>query len=236
MQLLVSVRNAAEAAAALEGGADIVDAKEPLHGALGRVTDAVLATIGARVRGRAPVSVALGDFGSDDVAHGAAAAARAGAAFVKVGFAGCGRGLVADEVRAATESIGPAALVLVAYADYDRACAPSPDRLLSLALETKAAGILLDTFDKHGAGLTTLMTQRALSNFVSTAKRAGQFVAVAGKLTADDVVRMWDTGADIVGIRGAACEDGRDGTVTVGRVRTIRRYLDSKAGVAFPAI
>ena len=37
MKLLVSVRNATEAAAARAGGADIIDAKEPAAGALGAV-------------------------------------------------------------------------------------------------------------------------------------------------------------------------------------------------------
>ena len=35
-QLLVSVRNATEAAAAVLGGADILDVKEPANGPLGR--------------------------------------------------------------------------------------------------------------------------------------------------------------------------------------------------------
>ena len=35
MHLLVSVRSAEEAAAALEGGADVIDAKDPDNGALG---------------------------------------------------------------------------------------------------------------------------------------------------------------------------------------------------------
>ena len=37
MRLLVSVRSAAEVAAALAGGADIIDAKEPSRGGLGAV-------------------------------------------------------------------------------------------------------------------------------------------------------------------------------------------------------
>ena len=75
MRLLVSVRNAAEAAAALAGGADIVDAKEPLNGALGPVGHGMLASITATIGGSAPVSAALGEFARDDIAGGAKAAA-----------------------------------------------------------------------------------------------------------------------------------------------------------------
>jgi len=43
--LLASVRSAAEAALAVTAGADIVDAKEPSAGALGRVDPAILRAI-----------------------------------------------------------------------------------------------------------------------------------------------------------------------------------------------
>ena len=45
MQLLVSVRSAAEVEAPLGGGADIIDAKEPDRGSLGPVPPATLAEI-----------------------------------------------------------------------------------------------------------------------------------------------------------------------------------------------
>ena len=51
MQLLVSVTDAIEAAAALDGGADIIDAKDPASGALGAVTVDVFRDIHARWRG-----------------------------------------------------------------------------------------------------------------------------------------------------------------------------------------
>ena len=50
MQLLVSVRDAAEAAEAIAAGADIVDAKEPGAGALGAVSLDTFETI-ARTAG-----------------------------------------------------------------------------------------------------------------------------------------------------------------------------------------
>ena len=57
MRLLVSVRSAEEVSAALAGGADIIDAKEPARGSLGRVTPAVLSAIAARTPASVPLSV-----------------------------------------------------------------------------------------------------------------------------------------------------------------------------------
>lgn len=227
MRLLVSVRNATEAAAALAGGADIVDAKEPLNGALGAVTPPVLHAIATTVAGAAPVSVALGDAGTDDIAVGLRAAATVGAAFVKVGFAGTqDHDRVARDVAAIARLVAPAALILVAYADHEQAGAPAPDTLIVLAQRFKASGILLDTYDKRGAALTTVMSERALRGFVRRAQSAGLRVALAGRLTAEDIDLVLDTGANIVGIRGAACEGGRAGVVSAARVFALRGQLD----------
>src|SRR6478735_1969877 len=59
--LLVSVRSAAEALAALAGGADVIDVKEPNRGSLGAADDETISDIVRAVAGRAPVSAALGE-------------------------------------------------------------------------------------------------------------------------------------------------------------------------------
>ena len=53
-ELLVSVRSADEAKAALAGSADIIDIKEPDHGSLGRASHAALDAILNCIAGRRP--------------------------------------------------------------------------------------------------------------------------------------------------------------------------------------
>ncbi len=122
--------------------------------------------------------------------------------------------------------------MVVAYADYPTANAPSPDAVIVLGLQAKAKGILLDTYDKGGAGLTRLMDGRSLRAFVARARSAGLMVTLAGRLTADDIELAHEAGADIVGFRGAACEGGRDGVVTTARVRALRAQVDNAVAVA----
>ena len=232
MRLLVSVRNAVEAEAALAGGADIVDAKEPLNGALGQVEPATLRSIAAAVARTAPLSMALGDIAKDDIAGGLRAAAGAGVAFVKIGFAG---GNLADGRgrrlrRPFSDPPGhPSglALIVVAYADYGTADAPPPDEVIEIGRRMNARGVLLDTYDKAGPGLTSLMTAPALRAFVARAQSHGQIAALAGKLTADDIELVCDVGADIAGFRGAACDGGRSGVISSAHVRALRARLDS---------
>src|SRR5205807_1071510 len=67
-RLLVSVRSPDEALAAIKGGADIIDVKEPAHGPLGRADAAVWRAVREAVPPSIPVSVALGEW--DEWRHG----------------------------------------------------------------------------------------------------------------------------------------------------------------------
>lgn len=233
MRLLVSVTSAVEALAALSGGADLIDAKDPASGPLGAVSVDVLREIVAAVAGDRPVTAALGDASQEDaIARAAGEFAAAGAAFVKVGFAGIAgsdrvAALIAAAVRGVTGGFdGNADVVAVAYADADRARSIAPRRLAEMAAFAGARGVLLDTCDKGGGGLRELIAPRALSAWVAAAHDAGLIVALAGRLAASDLPFVRDAGADIAGVRGAACEGGRTGRVTAGRVRRLRSACD----------
>jgi uncharacterized protein (UPF0264 family) len=229
MQLLVSVSDVEEAEAAVIGGAAIIDAKDPAAGALAPVTLDVFRSIHAVVGGIRPVSAALGD-AADPGAIGTTARgfAEAGAAFVKLGFAGIEsaarvRSLIAAAVRGTSthddgRRIG---VVGVAYAD----CATesiTPFALIDAASSEGATGVLIDTANKGGPGLAALMTTNALTSWVRCANEAGLTAAVAGRLTVDDLKWARDCGADIVGVRGAACETGRTSRVVAEKVRLLR--------------
>ena len=63
-RLLVSVVALDEVAAALAGGADVVDVKNPTEGSLGAPSLALLKAVRVRVRAPLWLSVALGDAAS----------------------------------------------------------------------------------------------------------------------------------------------------------------------------
>jgi uncharacterized protein (UPF0264 family) len=229
MDLLVSVRDAGEAMAAIAGDADIIDAKDPLNGALGPVPLEALRRIRDVVGGRRPVTAALGDaLDEDTIEDHARAYAEAGANLVKVGFAGtrdasrASRLLEAAVRGARAARSGRCGVVAVGYADAGRAASLPPSVLLDVAKAAGVAGVLLDTADKHGPGLLELLSIEALREWVDRARRAGLRVALAGRLGLRDLPMLQDVGADIVGVRGAACDDGRTGRVTTDRVRALR--------------
>jgi uncharacterized protein (UPF0264 family) len=263
MQLLVSVGSAAEASAALAGGADVIDAKDPLAGPLGPVPIHVLRDIQAAVAGAQPVSAALGD-ATDEVVieRDARAFVAAGAQFVKVGFGGISSAarvatLTAAAVQGAraarrvtapvddlddsrlrpdnhrrpvdhspvarlTQDTNVAGVVAVVYADMASPADPALLAFVPIAARAGAVGVLLDTANKRAPGLRALVPPPMLAAWIAKAHDAGLVVALAGKLTADDLVFVRDAGADIAGVRGAACDGGRTGRVTADRVRLLR--------------
>jgi len=104
----------------------------------------------------------------------------------------------------------------------DRVASLNPFVMIDAAALAGATGILLDTVDKQGPGLRGLMSSERLHSWVSAARDARLLIALAGKLTADDFGFVNDAGADIIGVRGAACDGGRMGQIVAARVRAIR--------------
>jgi (5-formylfuran-3-yl)methyl phosphate synthase len=235
MRLLVSVRSAAEVGPALEGGADIIDAKEPARGSLGPVSPATLAEILARIPPECPFSIALGDLANPGEVIRAIASlelpARPGPTYLKLGFAGLRSPEIATSTLAAAVAAlaerGSAALVVaVAYADADRAETLPPELIPGCARHAGAGGVLLDTHTKDGIGLLGWLTPQERAAWVTGARRADLLTALAGALRLEDVDAVAAAGADVVGVRGAACEGGRQGNVTANRVRLLRQRLD----------
>jgi uncharacterized protein (UPF0264 family) len=244
MRLLVSVRNAEEARAAVAGGAEIIDAKEPSLGALGAVDIGVLREIVEAVKGRRPVSAALGDSGDAEWLAGAArAAAEAGAMFVKVGFAdvrdpAAVRARLARVMKGALLPFSPCAVVAVAYADWDEVGGAAPQTVLAAAAAEGAMGVLVDTVRKDGAGLFRCLGRAALGSLVRDARARSLMVALAGRISIEDLSFAYQAGAEIVGVRGAACEHGREGRVRESRVRELvsaRDLLRVHRGDAYAA-
>jgi uncharacterized protein (UPF0264 family) len=215
--LLVSVRSVPEALAALAGGADLIDVKEPDRGPLGaadrQVAEDVIAAVGAHV----PVSVALGEW----VAYSGGPPPR-GAAFAKWGLCGA-TASAARHIRTA----GGAAAVLVAYADHGRAASPPVEQLARAACELRFPAFLIDTAVKDGSTLRDWVPPDALARVRFRLAAFGVRLALAGSLDEDTVGALLPLAPDWFAVRGAACNGGRSGSVSADRVRQLRRVIEA---------
>jgi (5-formylfuran-3-yl)methyl phosphate synthase len=233
-RLLVSVVSVAEVEAALEGGADVVDVKDTAEGALGAPRPALLRAVRTLVTPPCELSAALGDAPHlpGTMALAAAGAASSGADYVKIGLLGSSRPEQALEMllavgQAARDANSGTRLVAVAYADADRVNGLPPSELPRVARRAGVHGVMLDTAVKDGCSSFAVLGGQAVADFVAEARSLGLMTALAGSLGREELSRASALGVDLVGVRGSACKDGRDGTVSAARVRGLRAALDA---------
>jgi uncharacterized protein (UPF0264 family) len=210
-QLLVSVTSAEEARQALDGGADLIDVKDPTRGPLGMAHHEAVAAVCAAVAGRVPVSAALGEW-CPEVLTAAAWHLELPLQYVKWGLAGYKGGPAWGEDLLDTRRQVPAGMevVAVAYADWEKANSPPPAEVARFAKRFRFRALLLDTFVKDGkTTLLDVMPAAAVAELVAGVKRGGVPVAVGGSLRLEQVKQVVETGADWVAVRGAVCVGGR---------------------------
>lgn len=223
MNLLVSVRSVEEALAALEGGGDLIDIKEPERGALGKADDAVIAAIVDAVAGRRPVSAAMGEL--RDAENWQAPAVKLD--YVKFGLAGCQeypwrKRLL--ELRASTDGV----VVPTAYADWERAVAPPVGNVAEFVLENQFPVLLIDTCEKDGRNLFSWLSRDGIRQSIGLLRDKKIQVALAGSITERDFEAISDARPAWVAVRGAVCDgENRQSKVSLERVRNLKALLDT---------
>lgn len=232
-KLLVSVRNAREVTAALAGGCEIVDVKEPNRGSLGMADLAEVARVFAAVDERMPVSAALGEV-VDWMELDNIPTLPFGLNYVKLGMSNLGSGSTGIrrwlEVRRTFSERVEATLnwVAVCYADWEAAGAPQPQRVIEAAAESDCRVVLFDTFQKSRGGLLDWLAVDELTQRIATIQNHGLKAAIAGSLSLMSLPELLPLGADIIGVRGAACQNGsRNAGICADAVRTIRLAIDA---------
>ena len=227
-QLLVSVRNVDEAIAAAEGGADIIDVKEPFRGSLGCAAPDVIVAIAdavSRIKGvKPPLSLALGElkeWQSDDLTSLRYAIQAAAPQFLKLGLAdACAAqgkiSWVADWHQVRSTIRGAHEWVAVAYADDELARSPDVDWVLQAAIEGGCRILLIDTHTKNGTSLLSRMSLDVLHAIRAKTQEHGLKLALAGSVTVSDLPLLLQIQPDIIAVRGAVCMN-HDRTATVSK-------------------
>src|SRR6476646_4792513 len=182
-RLLVSVRSVYEVEAALTGGADLIDVKEPSKGPLAPAEAEVVAAVIDRVAGRVPVSAALGEWSPNAITE-AHWHLELKLDYVKWGLAGYSPspGWGEDLLDTRRELPVGMEMVAVAYADWERAKSIPPGELVRFAKRFRFKAFLLDTWGKDGKTLLDFMKADEVTELVQSLKRVYITVAVGGSL------------------------------------------------------
>jgi uncharacterized protein (UPF0264 family) len=224
--LLVSVRSPAEARAALLGGAALIDVKEPANGPLGRASDEMVRTVLTVVAGERPVSAARGELLEET-----GEPPPSGLTYVKWGLAGCAVDRSWHQRLVERESANPATVV-AAYADWQCARAPCLDDVVAFACRRPGSVLLIDTHCKVPAPRTgrqpTLLDwlpRAAIVDLCARCRAANVRLALAGSLSPTEIRELTPACPDWFAVRGAACEGGRQGTVSASRVGELANLI-----------
>ena len=109
------------------------------------------------------------------------------------------------------------------YAGRGSCARLAPFALVARGRAGRKPRLLLDTADKTGPALRSLRLDPTPCGFVSSVHETGLFVALGGRLSPGDLPFVRDAGADIAGVRGAACDGGRTGPISAEKVRLLQQ-------------
>lgn len=216
MKLLVSVVDSSDASEALEGGAHILDVKNPEEGSLGANFPWVIRQVREKAPPQIEVSATLGDLpniaGTASLA--ALGAAYSGVDYVKVGLLGT---KTADEALHVLKSVCRAVrsysssvkVIAAGYADFEGVGCINPLKLPAVAYEAHANGVLVDVKNKlsEKQNLLSFLTADQLQGLVDDCHKFGLLAALAGSLGKSQVGTVMKLGADIMGVRRSVCRN-----------------------------
>lgn len=212
-RLLVSVRSVEEAQAAVAGGTDIIDVKDPASGSLGMATIDTISAIAQWILCRddsVPMSVALGEM--REWREGSTVPSLpTEVSFAKMGLSNCAsrsnwcRDWQQIRSRFDAQRSTPLNWVAVAYADAHEAQSPDIMEILDAAAKTACTGLLIDTWTKDGRSVLEELDTKTLEKIAHACRDAKLFFALAGRLYQSQLVQLKHVDADIVAIRSAAC-------------------------------
>lgn len=200
--MLASVKNIEEALMVLAAKVDIIDLKQPEHGALGALDTDVVREIVDVIQNRCLVSATIGDLPmqSGVLSFAAQVMATTGVDYIKIGFFPEGDWLsIVDKLAALTPENK---LIAVLFADA------KPDLEIIKALKIAGfTGVMLDTLNKRSGSLTKVMAIENITQFVSLAQQEGLLCGLAGSLRVRDVAGLRDLEPDYLGFRGGLCAE-----------------------------
>ena len=204
--------NEKEALETIAGRADIIDVKNPQEGALGANYPWVIKRIKEITPKNLEVSCTIGEVGNfpGSVSLAAFGAASLGVDYIKVGLYGIKTPkeaifLLQNVSRAAKEYHPKIKIAAAGYADAEKIGAINPLLIPEIAHKAQVDVAMIDTSVKDGKNLFDYLTHKQLKKFVDSAHGFGLEAALAGSLRKQDLPIVYALGADIAGLRGAAC-------------------------------
>lgn len=234
-KLLVSVRGPKEAIEAVKGGAHIADVEYPAS-ALGTPYPLNIQTVRNRLNraGYKKILVST-NIGENSIIRASSCQAAIGVATAGADVIKCGLAELPFDaavylgemlVRTVKKFYSRKKVIPAVFVDDDMQRFLKPFKEgTELIKKTNADGLLIDTYNKSiGKGLLDYCTVKDISSFVNACHKFGKEVWIAGSINIEELPALWETGVDVICVRGAACMQtgkGRFGEVKANIVAEI---------------
>ena len=221
--MLASVRNLEEAKLVYQGGADIIDLKEPNEGALGAVPLSEIHRVVDDLWEKCVISATIGDLPADQakINDKVTQTAETGVDYVKVGMfserhiESC----LPNLIHCTNKGI---AIIAVFFADMEF----NIDLAIASATDARLKGVMLDTARKGSGGLLTHKNIMQLEYFVNRAKQNDLLTGLAGSLSTEDISVLLKVSPDYVGFRTALCNSNiRAGSLNEQAIQSVRASI-----------
>ena len=227
--MLASVRNLDEAKRVYNGGANIIDLKEPNDGALGAVSLSQILQIVDDLWEKCEISATIGDLPADysKINEKVIQTAETGVDYVKVGMFSerhietC----LPNLIHCSNKGI---AVIAVFFADMDF----DIDFVIQIAKDARLKGVMLDTARKGSGNLLSYMNIMQLEYFVNRAKQNNLLTGLAGSLTIEDIPILLKANPDYIGFRTALCGSQiRNGSLDKQAILSVRESIPIPEGL-----
>jgi len=231
-QLLISVTSVKEAQIALQCGADIIDLKDPVQGALGAlslktITDVVTFIHAKDQSERRATSATIGDLPMQPqlLREQTLALSQTKVDIVKIGFFRDQNGGFTD-YQACLDALMPIAragtmLVAVLFVEYEY-----PPGLISAVKNAGFYGVMLDTTNKNGATFLDYFSADEMKEIAESVQAQGLLFGLAGSLNLQHVAITREIAPDYMGFRGGVCiNHQRKSELDSDKIRAIREII-----------
>ncbi len=215
-RLLISIRGPQEAIEAYKGGAHIIDVEYPTS-ALGTPYPLNIQAVRRAMPKGVQVATNIGEeqLIRSSACQAALGVALAGADIIKAGLAKYSfdeaKYLGQNIVRTIKYWFPKKKVIPAVFADkkFKEIFDPLKEGH-KLGHAIKADGVLIDTFEKSKPKnrLMDLLTYQEIGEFVINCHALELEAWIAGSITIEEIQNLWETGVDVICIRGAACIKG----------------------------
>ena len=198
-KILASIKSLNEISLVLKKGVDIIDFKDPTHGALGEIPTKKIIFFLKSVPSNQLTSATIGDINDiQTIKKKVLNLSKTDVDFIKIGFF-----FDNDKIKN-LENLKNLAknkkIIAVLFADNK----PSV-KIIKEIKQAKFDGILIDTKNKKNGNLLNYLNLKKLENFVKISKKENLSIGLAGSLNVKDINPLLKLEPDYLGFTGALC-------------------------------